>query len=108
MNAVPLLERTLDVDGQIVRYAHGPQIPTAVAWPGPRGTNVVRVMVQPSIGAGMVEEGPWALMRLFERVQMTPGPSAERFRASFEIGGQRAVFDVTTSSVRSRPNSKRR
>lgn len=96
-----LREFTLDVDGQIVRYAHGPQIPTAVAWPGPRGTNVVRVMVQPSIGAGMVEEGPWALMRLFERVQMTPGPSAERFRASFEIGGQRAVFDVTTSSVRS-------
>lgn len=96
-----LREFTLDVDGQIVRYAHGPQIPTAVAWPGPRGTNVVRVMVQPSIGAGMVEEGPWALMRLFERVQMTPGPSAERFRASFEIGGQRAVFDVTMSSVRS-------
>ncbi|MBI3155720.1 MAG: type VI secretion system membrane subunit TssM [Burkholderiales bacterium] len=96
-----LREFTLDVDGQIVRYAHGPQIPTAVAWPGPRGTHVVRVMVQPAAGAGMVEEGPWALMRLFERVQLSPGPSSERFRANFEIGGQRAVFDVTMSSVRS-------
>ena len=25
----------LDVDGQLVRYAHGPQIPMPVVWPGP-------------------------------------------------------------------------
>lgn len=95
-----LREFTLDVDGQIVRYAHGPQIPSVVTWPGPRGSNVVRVMVQPAGGTGMVAEGPWALFRLFERVQLTPAASPEKFRASFDIDGRKAIFDITTSSVR--------
>ena len=38
----------LDVDGQIVRYQHGPQIPMSVQWPGPRGSAQVRVQVEPA------------------------------------------------------------
>ena len=94
-----LREFLLDVDGQIVRYDHGPQIPTEVKWPGPRGTGVVRVSVQPA-GTGLVNDGPWALFRLFERVSVTPGAAPEKFRASFDIDGRKAVFDVTTSSVK--------
>ena len=95
-----LREFVLDVDGQIVRYAHGPQIPTNVQWPGPRGTGVVRVMVQPAGGTGMVNDGPWALFRLFERVSFAPGGEREKFRATFDIDGRKAVFDITASSVR--------
>ncbi len=95
-----LREFLLDVDGQIVRYDHGPQIPTEVKWPGPRGTGVVRVSVQPAGGTGLVNDGPWALFRLFERVSVTPGVSPEKFRASFDIDGRKAVFDITTSSVK--------
>ncbi|MDO8375612.1 MAG: type VI secretion system membrane subunit TssM [Aquabacterium sp.] len=95
-----LREFVLDVDGQIVRYSHGPQIPTTVQWPGPRGTGVVRVMVQPAGGTGMVNDGPWALFRLFERVNFVPGGEREKFRAVFDIDGRKAVFDITTSSVR--------
>ena len=94
-----LREFLLDVDGQVVRYDHGPQIPTEIRWPGPRGTGVVRVSVQPA-GTGMVNDGPWALFRLFERVGVTPGSAPEKFRASFDIDGRKAVFDVTASSVR--------
>jgi len=95
-----LREFLLDVDGQIVRYDHGPQIPTEIKWPGPRGTGVVRVSVQPAGGTGLVNDGPWALFRLFERVSITPGAAPEKFRASFDIDGRKAVFDVTTSSVK--------
>lgn len=95
-----LKEFTLDVDGQIVRYDHGPQIPQPVRWPGPRGSGVVRVMVQPAGGTGMVNDGPWALFRLFERVSFQPGPVPEKFRATFDIDGRKAVFDVTAGSVR--------
>ncbi|HTP71781.1 MAG TPA: type VI secretion system membrane subunit TssM [Burkholderiaceae bacterium] len=97
---VALKEFTLDVDGQIVRYDHGPQIPMNVRWPGPRGTGVVRVMVQPAGSTGMVNEGPWALFRLFERVTVQPGAAPEKFRAIFDIDGRKAVFDVTAGSVR--------
>ena len=101
----------LDIDGQLVRYGHGPQIPTAVQWPGPRGSSQVRVQVQASGGAGagagaatgnvgMVTDGPWALLRMFDRIRIEPGTAPERFRATFDVDGRKAVFDVTTSSVR--------
>lgn len=93
----------LDVDGQIVRYAHGPAIPATVQWPGPRGTSQVRVQVSPQSSSGtsgLVYDGPWALFRLFDRVKIEPTNAPERFRAVFDIDGRRAVFDVVASSVR--------
>ncbi|MDQ2926791.1 MAG: type VI secretion system membrane subunit TssM [Pseudomonadota bacterium] len=94
----------LDVDGQIVRYDHGPQIPTPVVWPGPRGTMQVRVEVNPPGSGttfGSVFEGPWALLRLFDRVTIDPiANSQERFRATFDVDGRKAIFDITASSVR--------
>jgi type VI secretion system protein ImpL len=93
-----LKDFTLDVDGQLVRYNHGPQIPTAVVWPGPRGTGVVRVT--PSPGVGMVNDGPWALYRLFDRVSFVPGADREKVRVMFDFDGRKATFDITTGSVR--------
>jgi len=95
----------LDVDGQIVRYDHGPQIPTVVQWPGPRGTQQVRVEVSPPGSAstfGMLQGGPWALMRLFDHVTIdTDKPKEpEHFRVTFDIDGRKAVFEVMASSVR--------
>jgi type VI secretion system protein ImpL len=93
----------LDVDGQIVQYDHGPQIPSVVQWPGPRGSGQVRVHVSPPGSGstfGAVYEGPWALLRLFDRVQIEPMNAPERFRATFDVDGRKAVFEVTASSVR--------
>ncbi len=93
----------LDVDGQLVKYAHGPQIPASIQWPGPRGSTQVRVMLSPvsaSGKSGSVDEGPWALFRLFDRLQLESAGAPERFRATFNIDGRKAVFDVTASSVR--------
>ncbi len=93
---------TLDVDGQIVKYAHGPQIPTPVQWPGTRGSNVVRLLLTPGGSGGMVMDGPWALFRMFDRVnlQPVPGASADKFRALFDLEGRKAQFDINASSVR--------
>jgi type VI secretion system protein ImpL len=93
----------LDVDGQLVKYAHGPQIPAQVNWPGPRGSAQVRVALSPvstSGASGLVTDGPWALFKLFDRLQIDLGPAPERFRATFNVEGRRTVFEVTTSSVR--------
>lgn len=94
----------LDVDGQLVRYAHGPQIPMPVAWPGPRGSTQVRLQISPpgaSGGSGVTTEGPWALFRMFDKAaRIEPGNSPEKFRVTFDVDGRKAVFDVVTSSVR--------
>lgn len=92
----------LDVDGQIVKYAHGPAVPMSVQWPGTSGRGQVRIQVSPpsaSGTSGAVFEGPWALFRMFDKVDIDGGGQPERFRATFNIEGRKAVFEVTTSSV---------
>jgi type VI secretion system protein ImpL len=93
---------TLDVDGQVVRYSHGPQLVTPVQWPGPRGgASSVRISLLPRVagGADLTKEGPWSLFRLFDQAQMRPSGSPERFQVTFDVGGRKATFEVTTSSV---------
>lgn len=93
---------TLDVDGQLVRYSHGPQVPTAVNWPGPRGSSVVRLTLAPTPAgrtSGETFEGPWSLFRLFDRAKIEPTAQPEKFRVTFDVDGRKAVFEVTTNSV---------
>ncbi len=93
---------TLDFDGQLVKYAHGPQIPSSVQWPGPKGSLQVRVQLQPALASGssgLTTEGPWALFRMFDKLQLAPSAASERFRVTFNIDSRKATFEVTTSSV---------
>ena len=93
----------LDVDGQIVKYAHGPQIPASIQWPGPRGSSQVRVSltpVAPNGSSGLVNDGPWALFKLFDRQQIEAAGAPERFKATFNVDGRKTIFQVTASSVR--------
>lgn len=92
----------LDVDGQLVRYSHGPQVPTVVNWPGPRGSSQVRLALSPTTPgrpSGATFEGAWSLFRLFERAKIEPTAQPEKFRVTFDVDGRKAVFEVTTNSV---------
>jgi type VI secretion system protein ImpL len=92
----------LDVDGQLVKYSHGPQVPVQVQWPGPRGTTQVRWQLSPASTAGPsgdVFEGPWALFRMFDKVQIEATGQPEKFVATFSVEGRKTQFDVLTSSV---------
>jgi len=93
---------TLDIDGQTVRYAHGPQAPSTVKWPGPRNSNQVRLQVTTANGTpagGIVTEGPWALHRLFDKASVSAGHSPESFNATFDLQGRKVVLAVTANSV---------
>jgi type VI secretion system protein ImpL len=92
---------TMDVDGQLVKYAHGPQIPATVQWPGTRGSSQIRLSLAPAgtTDNGVVTEGPWAMFRLFDRMALTAAGSPERFNVVFNVGGRHATFQVTSSSV---------
>lgn len=91
---------SMDFDGQLFQYAHGPQIPRNIVWPGPLGSNQIRIELS---GAdinrkSLVVSGPWAIMRLFdlgERRQLQP----EKFITTLFIHGQKVVLEITASSV---------
>jgi len=92
----------LDVDGQLVKYAHGPVVPTSVQWPGQRGSGQVRLQVSPASPngeSGFVIDGPWALYRLFDRISVEPGSGPEKFLATFTLDNRKAKFEVTANSV---------
>jgi type VI secretion system protein ImpL len=94
---------TLDVDGKLVRYSHGPQVAVPVQFPGPGGKSLIRATVSPapaSGSAGLRFEGPWALFRMFDGVQIINTNQPDRFVAALTVDGRRTVFEVFASSVR--------
>jgi type VI secretion system protein ImpL len=93
----------LDVDGKVIRYAHGPQVPVRVQFPGPGGRSQVRVSISPpptSGASGKRFEGPWALFRMFDEVKIEETNQLERFMAAISVDGRRTVFEILASSVR--------
>lgn len=96
-----ILNFNLDIDGQILKYAHGPTVPQAMQWPGPKGSNQIRLQISPagpSGASGTLFSGPWALYRMFDSAQIEPGVPPS-FRATLSVDDRRVVMEVTTSSV---------
>jgi type VI secretion system protein ImpL len=88
----------LEIDGQTVRYAHGPALPVVVKWPGATGS--ARIEVSPARpGAPLDFTGPWALFRLFDRAAVQEAGSPGRLRAVFDVNGRKATFEVQTDAA---------
>ncbi|HTS55072.1 MAG TPA: type VI secretion system membrane subunit TssM [Burkholderiales bacterium] len=92
----------LDVDGQIVRYEHGPAVVSKLTWPGPKGTGQVRFQISPPVPSGrsaVSEEGPWALNKLLDKADIQSTSQPDRFTVTFQIEGRTATFELRASSV---------
>ncbi|MGQ0697775.1 MAG: type VI secretion system membrane subunit TssM [Panacagrimonas sp.] len=91
----------LEVDGQSVTYSHGPVVPKWVQWPGPGGTSIVRLTVEPAgaSGSGYTMEGPWALFRLFDKARVERTAQPEKMFVTFLLDGREVRFEVTAGSV---------
>ncbi len=93
----------LDIDGQLVEYSHGPLIPVTVQWPGTRGSSQVRLHISLADSAssltGKVFEGPWALFRMFDKVQITRSDQPDKFLVNFNIENRDVMFEVSANSV---------
>ena len=93
----------LDIDGQLVRYSHGPQIPVTVQWPGTRGSSQVRLQISladsGSSLTGQVFEGFWALFRMFDKVKITRSDQPDKFLVNFNIENRDVKFEVSANSV---------
>ncbi|VDZ95737.1 type VI secretion protein IcmF [Salmonella enterica subsp. enterica] len=71
-----ITELVIDIDGQVLRYAHGPDRPLKVTWPGPRNGSMAEITASPRIRqdtSTLLTGGPWALFHLLDagKVQET-------------------------------------
>jgi len=97
-----ILQFTLDIDGQLISYAHGPQLAIPVQWPAAHGASRVSVQLTPAPGsdAGPLSyDGPWALFRMLDRMKIEPTAQPERFFATFDIEGRNVRLEVAAGSV---------
>jgi type VI secretion system protein ImpL len=95
-------QATLDLDGVVVTYAHGPTRSTQVTWPGPNRMTNVRLVFDPapSTGPGVLQaNGPWALLRLINQGRISGAGAAERFTLSFTSGERSISYDIRASST---------
>jgi type VI secretion system protein ImpL len=92
---------TLDLDGLVINYAHGPQRPTSVTWPGANRMNSARLVFDPPpAGGGVLQaNGPWALFRLFDQGTLAQAGSADVYTLSFHLGDHQASFLIRAGSV---------
>lgn len=90
-----------DFDGQVYRYAHGPQTLHQVTWPGPRGSNQIRMELADAglQRAFLGKEGPWAALRFFDEAENRRAGGPEKFISTFVVNGKKLVLEVTASSV---------
>lgn len=97
-----ILNLTLDIDGQLFKYSHGPQVPLVVSWPGTRNTNQVHLQLALANGstASLVTSGPWALNRLVDTAQSSAGSSSLGRQATFNLDGHRVTLEFTANSIR--------
>lgn len=91
----------MSVDGQNVRYAHGPQVGTTVQWPGAASGGRASIELLPQVGGSRIStSGPWALNRLLDRASLSPGSSPEVILATFDISGRKVVLEITAHSAK--------
>ncbi|MDV5356978.1 type VI secretion system membrane subunit TssM [Enterobacter asburiae] len=97
-----ILNMTLDVDGQILRYSHGPQAVQIVSWPGTGGTNQVRMQLGLANGttATLVTNGAWALNRFFDKARVSAGSSSLSRQATFTVDGHQVTLEFAPNSIR--------
>ncbi|TCW16599.1 type VI secretion system protein ImpL [Raoultella sp. BIGb0138] len=97
-----ILNLTLDVDGQQLRYSHGPQAVQMMSWPGPGGTNQVRMQLGLADGttSTLVTGGAWALNRFFDKARTAPGSSSLSRQATFNVDGYAVTLEFAPNSIR--------
>ncbi len=103
-----ITQLSIDIDGQDLRYAHGPVVPISVKWPGPRGGTTAEIGATPRIRpdtSTIMTNGPWALFRLIDRGRLWQTASSTGVSVDFNFDGRHATLDLLTGSLPNPLNS---
>lgn len=94
-----ILQYTLTVGTQTLRYAHGPSTPQVVKWSADGAQHVVLEVNTITGPQTLQSEGPWALQRLFDNAKTAPGDTADSQNVTFEVGGHKLTLRVAAGTA---------
>ncbi|EOS94455.1 type VI secretion system membrane subunit TssM [Erwinia tracheiphila] len=89
---------TLNFDGNIMTYAHGPVMPKSFNWPGKRSESIVSMSLKPRITLednGVTKKGPWALMRWLDTVEDIETSDTGQPVLIFDMNNRQVKVEVT-------------
>jgi type VI secretion system protein ImpL len=96
-----LLQFSIDVDGQLLRFENGPPRAKELAWPGPATTQKVLLRILPPGPAGVgaeVHEGPFAWLRVLLRGEWK-GDRGAPARLSFVVDTRALEVEASASGA---------
>lgn len=96
-----ITDLTINLDGQTLRYAHGPVTPWNIIWPGPRGGSMAEISANPRIksdSSALLMRGPWAVFRLFERGQISSTSTNSRTVVDFKFDARPATVEINAGT----------
>ena len=88
---------TIDIDGQVLKFAAGNTAAQTVTWPSSKVASQIKLGT--TGGAIQVFSGPWALFRLFNNFEVQPSAQPERFTVVLNLDGKPANLEVISSSA---------
>ncbi len=92
----------LEIGDQNILYIHGPRRGARVQWP-PAGGAGARIAFTPVDNPGQAiastKPGPWGFFHLLDQAKVDGSPSMDSFRATFDIQGYQATFQIRAESV---------
>lgn len=93
-----ITELVIDIDGQVLRYAHGPDRPMKVSWPGPRNGSMAEITASPRIRQNtstLLTGGPWALFHLLDAGEVQETAVRGEQLVEYRFDGRRVVLKIT-------------
>ncbi|NML13622.1 type VI secretion system membrane subunit TssM [Azohydromonas caseinilytica] len=92
-----LSEFVIDIDGQAHRFRREARAPQRLRWPASEDAPG-RVTLRTGASGGYGFDGPWALLRLFDRVRIEPGAGG-RVELIFDVEGRKARFEARSATA---------
>ncbi|EAZ9182748.1 type VI secretion system membrane subunit TssM [Salmonella enterica] len=93
-----ITELVIDIDGQVLRYAHGPDRPLKISWPGPRNGSMAEITASPRIRqdtSTLLTGGPWALFHLLDAGKVQETAVRGQQLVEYDFDGRRVVLEIT-------------
>jgi len=94
-----IVEFIINIDGQSLRYVHGPNQIFSVNWPGPRGGSSAEMTANPRVRSdtsSIMTNGPWAVLRLLDHGKIINTANPNRVLVEYNFDNRKVLLEITT------------